>query len=666
MWRWLVGVAVVLLVAAGVTFVAGSRLDAYLDAHREAFAARASAELGRTVQFGALEVSLRGGLSARMTDLRIAEDPRYGTGDFIHANEARVELSLFPALLGTYHVRRIVLDGISAVLIRDPAGWNVGSLLARALPARRDAEPVPANRVAGIAAPARLATIAALVIRNGRVQMIDRAQQPPRVFEVRELTATARELRRDSGEVTMAAAVFGSTSANVHISGRLKPGDPPLADVAVQWAPVPISELQPYLPQLAERKVRALVGGDLRLHGAIHDASRSSSADAGLRDVALVTTALTVLRELSGTLRFTEAAVELTGALAEVGGEASLSFHCRGAAPGDPALDCDVAADALPLARFGLGRSRDELRGVTARAQLRAPEATPAVHAELRIAAGQVNGAPFRDLSAVARAQRGTCVIETFNAHAFDGSVSGEATCSVPDSGVSACDIHAVAAGVQVGPLVASVRPGEDHVSGRLDADLHLSASGRDERSWRETLRGNGSVRVQQGALKRVNLARVLLGQLDGAAVLFGGDDKTTVFEQLSASIRIEAEEIRSPDVRMTAADFTVDAHGSAAFSGRLAFDGVLTTSPALGSSLLRSVPVLGRLSHSAGGAVAIPFQLRGTFENPRVLPDSTAIARSVGRGAASAIEALFKAADRSRGKGEKSLRDGLDRLLGR
>ena len=51
---------------------------------------------------------------------------------------------------------------------------NVGSLLARALPARRDAEPVPANRVAGIAAPARVATIAALVIRNGRVQMIDR------------------------------------------------------------------------------------------------------------------------------------------------------------------------------------------------------------------------------------------------------------------------------------------------------------------------------------------------------------------------------------------------------------------------------------------------------------------------------------------------------------
>src|SRR6185295_17124455 len=90
-------------------------------------AAQASAALGREVAFDAVGVSLRGGVSARLKNLRVADDPTYGAEPFLQAKEVRVALRILPALRRRFEVRYVVVDEPSLTVIRDARGLNLAS-----------------------------------------------------------------------------------------------------------------------------------------------------------------------------------------------------------------------------------------------------------------------------------------------------------------------------------------------------------------------------------------------------------------------------------------------------------------------------------------------------------------------------------------------------------
>jgi uncharacterized protein involved in outer membrane biogenesis len=125
--RWLLlGAAVVAAGAVAIAY-ALTRLNDYIAVHRGELTAQASAALGREVTFATIGVSLRRGGSARVTDLRVADDPRFG-GDFVRAQSAVVSVSLLEMLRGRLRIRSVVIDAPTVSLVRDASGWNVGSL----------------------------------------------------------------------------------------------------------------------------------------------------------------------------------------------------------------------------------------------------------------------------------------------------------------------------------------------------------------------------------------------------------------------------------------------------------------------------------------------------------------------------------------------------------
>ncbi|HSP99027.1 MAG TPA: hypothetical protein VL049_17530 [Candidatus Dormibacteraeota bacterium] len=105
MRRWLLLGAAVLVVGAAAIAYALARLNGYLIAHRDELATWASQAVGRPLSFASIGVSLRGGGGARITDLRVADDRRFGGGDFLRAASAVVSVSLLDAARGQLRVR---------------------------------------------------------------------------------------------------------------------------------------------------------------------------------------------------------------------------------------------------------------------------------------------------------------------------------------------------------------------------------------------------------------------------------------------------------------------------------------------------------------------------------------------------------------------------------
>src|SRR5512145_1988844 len=109
MRKWVLAGVVVLVVAGGLLGWAFANLGRYLQQNREWVAAQASRALGRTVTFDEIGVTFAGGVAARLQNLRVADDPAYGGGDFLRARDVRVSVRLLPALFGRYEVRRITV-----------------------------------------------------------------------------------------------------------------------------------------------------------------------------------------------------------------------------------------------------------------------------------------------------------------------------------------------------------------------------------------------------------------------------------------------------------------------------------------------------------------------------------------------------------------------------
>src|SRR5262249_16158586 len=148
-------------VLGGGVAVAVANLEGYLGSHRQQLAARVAREVGRPIDFEELAVSLWGGPGVRVRGIRVAEDPEWGGGDLLRADEAWVTVRLLPALAGRFEIRRVMLRRPVLTVIRDQRGLNLptpplppcpprgsaGSAAPRTrVPSRRHAPPATGSR----------------------------------------------------------------------------------------------------------------------------------------------------------------------------------------------------------------------------------------------------------------------------------------------------------------------------------------------------------------------------------------------------------------------------------------------------------------------------------------------------------------------------------------
>ena len=173
MRRWLIAAAVALVLLGGALVVAMANLGRFLDAQRERLVRTVRSEIGRTVQFGDVGVTLLGGPGVRVADVRVPDDPSWSDGDVLRATEVRVAVRLLPALFGRIELGRITVHEPVLTVLRDRRGFNLDTL-----GPEEHRERTPEERREN---RSRVPFVLALLqVRDGAVHYIDRRSAEPR------------------------------------------------------------------------------------------------------------------------------------------------------------------------------------------------------------------------------------------------------------------------------------------------------------------------------------------------------------------------------------------------------------------------------------------------------------------------------------------------------
>ena len=185
----LVGMLLVLVV--GGLALAVTNVNGLLEENRERLTALASDAAGRTIDYERAQVAFAGGLAIEVSGLRIAEDARYGPGDFLALDSAFIGVEILPALSRRLEVRGVRLDQPRIRIVQTADGFNFSSLGATSA-SDAPAEPAPDEESAPLAA-----AIAAFGIRGGTIDYEDRTASPPRALVIEDFESSGSDLSLD-------------------------------------------------------------------------------------------------------------------------------------------------------------------------------------------------------------------------------------------------------------------------------------------------------------------------------------------------------------------------------------------------------------------------------------------------------------------------------------
>jgi AsmA protein len=240
------------------------------------------------------------------------------------------------------------------------------------------------------------------------------------------------------------------------------------------------------------------------------------------------------------------------------------------------------------------------------------------VDAEIRMSAAELNIGDARFAPAAVDAVLGGGVLKAQFSHlgVYGGEASGELSIDVSGSNPNYM-LHSDFAGVRALPLLSGLAD-FDKIDGKMQAKLAFRSSGSSQRAIVSALSGTAFVVFQDGAIRDLNIARMIRSLTSGT--LSGwqeGRDQTTDLTQLSASFRIEQGQATTSDltlagplVRMTGAG-TVDLAAKA-----LAFR--------VEPKLVMTTEGQGSAANPVG--LGIPVVIEGPWAEPRIYPEMAGI----------------------------------------
>ncbi len=654
-----VAVLVVIALLAAVAYVF-LNLDAYIEQNREWLAARASEAVGRELQFEDVGVTLRGGLGASVSGLRVAEEEGFGDAPFLEVDSARVLVNPWAALRGSYEVTEVVLDRPRIRLVRTGRGLNAESLGERG------------GRAPGSETPPLPLLVSVLRIDDGSIRYVDRTSSPARELEIAAVDVSVAGF--GSGKATrvdLAARVLATDRQDLQVTGTVGPVDlaaPATAalDLDLEIGPSSIDEWKA-APVLAGAIPAALSSSDPIVLVAAIDGTVSAPRVAVAIDAEAAAVSYgEVFRKPRGaslsmraTLSEAEGRIEVGDGRVEVGeAVVKIAGHVRtGAAT---TFDLRVFGEEAPIAAWQelLPMLADyEVAGSVAPDLRLSGRGTPELAGSLALAGVELRRGDLQvtDLDAVVRLAGTRLALPRTDFRWNDAPTSIAAEI---DRATESWSISGEVADLVLAPVLGELAPEAARLlEGRLDADLELRGRGTRWSTVRDSLTGNGRADLRDGVLRDVNIGEEVLSALTGVKGLTGllspqlraahpglleTDD--TRFEELGGRLRIAGGKVATESLVMAARDHRVEGSGWFSLVGAVDFRADLLASRALTDDLVGAVRELGALV-GQDGRMRIPFEMRGTLPEARPQPD---VAHVVGKLGRSAIES------------------GLQRLLGR
>jgi AsmA protein len=236
------------------------------------------------------------------------------------------------------------------------------------------------------------------------------------------------------------------------------------------------------------------------------------------------------------------------------------------------------------------------------------------IDAQIRMSAAELNIGDARFAPAAVDAALGGGVLKAQFSHlgVYGGEADGDFTLDVSGDN-PAYTLRSDLAGVRALSLLSGLAD-FDKIDGKMQARLAFRSGGLSQRAIMSTLSGTAFVVFQDGAIRDLNIAKMIRSLTSGT--LSGwqqGRDQTTDLAQLSASFRIEQGQATTTDltlagplVRMTGAG-TVDLPAKT-LAFRVEPKLVLTTE--------------GQGSAANPVGLGIPVAIEGPWAEPRIYPD--------------------------------------------
>lgn len=250
--------------------------------------------------------------------------------------------------------------------------------------------------------------------------------------------------------------------------------------------------------------------------------------------------------------------------------------------------------------------------------------------------AGVASNIDYTDAKASVRATPDKVFIDSFQAKALAGNVSGSGTFEPKDTKF---DVSTVVKDVNLAEYFRYKAPAlVDVLSGKISGDVSLAGAGNSWQQIAKTLSGKGSTIVIEGALLNVNVAKQLVSSIQALPLvppdltqklrdrdpkLF--DSNTTVFQNMKSNWTISAGKIQVPDLKLATRDFALAGKGWFGLDKDMNVATTLTLSDKLTKDLIAEVPAAQYLV-SSGGRIEIPLTLGGAVTRPSVTVDASTL----------------------------------------
>ncbi len=230
-----------------------------------------------------------------------------------------------------------------------------------------------------------------------------------------------------------------------------------------------------------------------------------------------------------------------------------------------------------------------------------------AVDADLGLAFDKLTSGKFTlgATQAHAAITGGKLALTIKQAQLYNGSLAGVVRASA--GGIGA-DIKAN--GIDIDALMTALS-GKSRLQGKTNLAMNVNASGNNQAAWVNSLGGNGSLKVNDGALKGINIGSFLRNAPQGK--FFTSDSESTDFSELTATYSIASGVLTNKDLAMKSPALRLGGSGSANLPNK--------------TVNYRLVPIIAETSKGQGGkdqvaGLSVPLVITGPWSNPSVTPD--------------------------------------------
>lgn len=228
---------------------------------------------------------------------------------------------------------------------------------------------------------------------------------------------------------------------------------------------------------------------------------------------------------------------------------------------------------------------------------------------ELKIAALHASNLDISDVAATIALSGGNLKLNLANASLYGGSAKGTVGVDGSGAGVGVTSNLAFT-DIKIEPLMTALS-GRSRLEGTGNVTLAVNGRGASERAIVSSLSGKGAIRLNDGAIKGINIASFMRSAKKGLLFSERTTEKTD-FTEMVASFDIAQGVLSNKDLSMKSPILRIAGSGTASLPSR--------------SLNYRLVPTLVGTLEGQGGkeasGLAVPLLITGPWSNPTVTPD--------------------------------------------